>query len=473
MTTPNLGLSGTTEAAGSAVKFLDWRLAIDGTSNSNNTKIDSWVGGTNASLVLLNNFAIISASAVESTPGNYTATISSIAAYAAGLTINLTLDTTTIGTTTLAINALGTKSIYKISDGVAGNLEAGDLVGGRPHLIQYTSGGYWLWESGTSMDQVATVGITNNLIMISPCAVLIDSGVQCSACRISGSYVNLVATGIVAGSYTALEVDTYGRAISGSILFSTDANLSLSNITSASIPVDFNPDINNTRNLGSAVKSWLSGFINKITMTSGSVSTPSASQVALYNTNKLLYSKDEDGLECFVSQKKKGNFFIVYPNPTITNGATAATQVELTAGNYTNFNTVNFSYSGSPTGTVQFALPWDYDGGSFTSNFYFSTSGSVSGSSVDVKLGICGRAYASGDLLDQAPSSFVYATKTSASSANKFFISPTTGSFSVSGSPSPLNLVSYIIQRDNSVADNLQTPIMMNGIMINYTRAQN
>ena len=473
MTTPNLGLSSTTEAAGSAVKFLDWRLAIDGATNSNNTKIDSWAGTTNASLVLLNTFAIISASAVESTPGNYTATIPSISAYAAGLTINLTLDTTTIGTTTLAINALGTKSIYKIADGVAGNLEAGDLVGGRPHLIQYVSAGYWLWESGTSMDQIATVGTINDLVMISPCAVLIDSGIQTSACRISGSYVNLVSTGVVSGSYNAVEVDSSGRVISGSNLSSTGANLSLSNITSASIPVNFNPDTNNTRSLGNVAKSWISGFINKIILTSGSVSSPSASQVTLYNTNKLLYSKDEDGLEYFVSQKKKGNFFIVYPNPTITNGATAAAQVELTSGNYTDFNTVNFDYSGSPTGTVQFALPWDYDGGSFTANFYFSTSGSVSGSSVDVKLGIAGRSYASGDLLDQAPSAFTYATKTSGSIANAFYISDTSGSFVLSGSPAPLNLASYVVQRNNSIANNLQNSIRMNGIMINYTRAQN
>jgi hypothetical protein len=118
-------------------------------------------------------------------------------------------------------------------------------------------------------------------------------------------------------------------------------------------------------------------------------------------------------------------------------------------------------------------LPWDYDGGSFTANMYFSTSGSVSGSSVVVRFGIAGRAYASGDLLDQAPSSFVYVNKTSGSDSGRFFISTTSGSFAVSGSPAPLNLVHYVVQRDNTVVDNLSTSVKLHGFMVNYTRAQN
>ncbi len=473
MTTLNLGLTSTTEAAGSAVTFLAYRLGLDGATNSNNTKIDSWAGSVNASLISLNNNAIISASVVESTPGNYIATISSITSYTTGLTLNVRPNTTTIGTTTLAINALGTKSIYKISNGVAGNLDAGDFVADRSHLIQYTAGGYWLWESGTSMDQVSADGIVGNLITISSCAVLIDSGIQTSACRISGSYINLVTTGIVSGSYNVLDIDTFGRATAGSYVSSVDANLSLSNITSASVPVDLNPSTGATKNLGSGVLSWLSGLFNKINFISGSVSNPSASQVSLYNNNKLLYSKDADGTEYFVSQKKKGNFFIVYPNPTLTNAATTATQIELTGANYTDFNNISFAYSGSPTGTIDFGLPWDYDGGSFTANFHFYTSASVSSSAVDVKMGIAGRAYANGDMLDQAPSSFTYTTTTSGSSANQFFISPTSASFAVSGSPAPYNGIHYVIQRDNSVEDNLQSAIKLYGVNINYTRAQN
>jgi hypothetical protein len=282
----------------------------------------------------------------------------------------------------------------------------------------------------------------------------------------------LPLTGVTSGSYNTIQVDAYGRVISGSIV-AAGANTSLSNLTSASANVDINPDTNNTRSLGSSIKSWFYGFINKIVMISGSASTPSASSVVLYNNNKLLYSKDEDGTEYFVSQKKKGNFYVVYPNPTLTNGATTASQVELTSANYTDFTTTSFSNSGSPTGTVDFALPWDYNGGSFTANMYFSTSGSIAGSSVDVKFGIAGRAYASGDLLDQAPSSFVYTTKTSGSDASRFFISPTSGSFAVSGSPAPLNLIHYVVQRDNTVANNLALPVKLHGFMVNYTKAQN
>jgi len=53
-TTPNLGLSITSEADGDTLKFIDWRLTQDGTSGSSNMgKIDAWVGEASASIVAL------------------------------------------------------------------------------------------------------------------------------------------------------------------------------------------------------------------------------------------------------------------------------------------------------------------------------------------------------------------------------------------------------------------------------------
>jgi hypothetical protein len=477
MPTPTtfLGLDTYNSTTDGSALFLAFREGVAGTATSSNmNKIDVFAQNISASVVALQSFKhTVVVPAIYSSANYYVATgISEITSYVTNLVINLSLDTTNSGIVTLNINSLGTKSLQKVNfDGTLVNFEAKELIKNHLYLFKY-NGSSWVWMSGTSTDQIGTIGTTNDLLMISPCGVVVDSTITTTGSRIAGSYIALPLTGVTSGSYNTVQVDAYGRVVSGSII-AAGANTSLSNLTSASANVDINPDTNNTRSLGSSIKSWFYGFINKIVMVSGSASAPSASSVVLYNNNKLLYSKDEDGIEYFVSQKKKGNFYVVYPNPTLTNGATAASQVELTGANYTDFTTTAFSNSGSPTGTVDFALPWDYDGGSFTANMYFSTSGSISASSVDVKLGIAGRAYASGDLLDQAPSSFVYTTKTSGSDANRFFISPTSGSFAVSGSPSPLNLVHYVVQRDNTVVNNLALPVELHGFMVNYTRAQN
>jgi len=460
---------------GSAL-FQTFRGDVAGTATSSNTNIlDTFAQNISASVVALQAYKhTVVVPAVYSSSNYYVATgISGITSYTANQIINLSLDTTNSGTVTLNINSLGTKTLQKLD--TSGNLvafEASELKKNHLYLFKY-NGTVWVWIDGNSIDQIGTIGTTNNLLMISPCGVVIDSTISTTGSRIAGSYIALPLTGVSSGSYNVVQTDAYGRIVAGSVVTTTYANTSLSNLTSASANVDINPDTNNTRSLGNTIKSWFYGFINKIIMVSGSASTPSASSVVLYNNNGLLEAKDSNGDIQFVSQKKKGNFFIVYPNPTLTNGATAASQIELTSGNYTNFTGIDFSNSGSPTSTIDFALPWDYDGGSFTANVYFQTSGSVSGSSVFVKFGIAGRAYASGDLLDQSPSSFSYTTTTSASSANMFFISPTTGSFIVSGSPAPLNLIHYVIQRNNSVIDNLSVPVKLQGVMINYTRSQN
>jgi len=476
MPTPTsfLGLNTFNNTTDGSALFQTFRGDVAGTvSTSNMNKLDTFAQNISASVVALQSFKhTVVVPAVYSSANYYVATgISGITAYSVNLVINLSLDTTNSGTVTLNINSLGTKSLQKVNfDGTLVNFEAKELIKNHLYFFKY-NGSVWVWIDGNSIDQIGTIGTSNDLLMISPCGVVIDSTISTTGSRIAGSYIALPLTGVTAGSYTAVQVDAYGRIISGSIT-SVGANTSLSNLTSASANVDLNPDNNNTRSLGSAIKSWFYGFIKIIDMVSGSASTPSASHVALYNNNGLLCSKDSNGTEYFVSQKKTGNFYVVYPNPTVTNGATAASQIEITSGSYSDFTTVNFSNSGTPTGTVDFALPWDYDGGSFTANMYFSTSGSISGSSTSVKMGIAGRAYASGDLLDQASGSFVYTTTTSSSAANLFFISATSASFVVSGSPAPYNLVHYVIQRDNTVANNLASPVRLHGFRINYTRSQ-
>ena len=151
MTTPNLGLSTTSQSSGSLTSFLNWRLAQDGTSGSSNMeKIDTWAAqvtgsftGVSGSLLSLKNDKIhtIIASGNGTT---YTATNVEISSYFEGLKIILALDTTTTGTSTLNINSLGAKNLKKIIGATNLTLSAGDLTAGVYYTFVYSSGEFIL-----------------------------------------------------------------------------------------------------------------------------------------------------------------------------------------------------------------------------------------------------------------------------------------------------------------------------------------
>lgn len=468
-----LGLKTYNSTTDGSALFQTWRGDVAGTATSSNMMVlDTFAQNISASVVALQSFKHTTiVPAIYSSANYYIANgISQLTSYTVNQIICLSLDTTNSGTVTLNINSLGTKSLQKVNfDGNLVNFEANELKKNHLYLFKY-NGGAWVWIDGLSIDQIGTIGTTNNLLMISPCGVIIDSTITTTGSRIAGSYIALPLTGVVSGSYNTIQVDAYGRVISGSNLDSY-ANKTLTNLTSASIAIDFNPDSSGTRNLGSAIKSWFYGWFKTVGFISGSASTPSASQVVLYSDGNGLFAKNSSGEELFVSTKKIGNFWISYPIPTVTNPATAASQVELSSANYSDFTATGFSNSGSPTGSIDFGLPWDYDGGALTAIMHFSPKANASGSGI-VKFGICGRAYADGNELDQAPSSFVYTTKTSGSTGNVYYQSPISGSFAVSGSPAPLNMVKFIFQRDNTVTDNLGAEVRLHGIVVNYTRSQ-
>jgi len=182
MTTPNLGLSSTTQAAGSAVKFLTWRLLQDDAASSNMSKIDAWAGEVSGSISSLQGGIIYTVDA-SGDGTDYVATVSNFGSYTDGKIINLILDVTSTGTTTLNINSLGTKSLYKIaSNGTAGNLTSGDLVAGRPNFFMYdTAGGYWLWVNGTSADQINIATTTNTEILLGSASGIVGSGISASS----------------------------------------------------------------------------------------------------------------------------------------------------------------------------------------------------------------------------------------------------------------------------------------------------
>ena len=152
MTTPNLGLSSTSQSSGSLVTFLNWRLLQDADNpNSNMGKIDAWAGGVSASLVeiLEEKIHIINGSGDGAT---FSANETDILSYFEGLTINLTLDVTNTGVTTLNINGLGDKFLKKMVAGVRTSLSAGDLGIGAYNLFVYSTGEFiWIGYESTTI----------------------------------------------------------------------------------------------------------------------------------------------------------------------------------------------------------------------------------------------------------------------------------------------------------------------------------
>ena len=97
-------------------------------------------------------------------------------AYTTGMAIVVIPDTTNDGTTQVNINSLGNLTLVKIdSDGVVGNLTAGDLVINHQYLFVY-DGTNLVWITPNTLDQIHAVGTVGNLITINADNNLEDSG---------------------------------------------------------------------------------------------------------------------------------------------------------------------------------------------------------------------------------------------------------------------------------------------------------
>ena len=192
--TVNLGLKTYNSTTDGSALFSTFRADQAGTATTSNMGlIDTWAGLVNGSLVSLSsNRPIYSVPASYISANYYEATVAAITAYVTNMVISLSLDTTSSGTVTLNINALGTKSLNKIDvDGVLSNFTATELKKSREYLFRY-NGTVWILISNTSSDQVSAAGNSNNLLMISASGVIVDSGISASSVATnSGSYVTL------------------------------------------------------------------------------------------------------------------------------------------------------------------------------------------------------------------------------------------------------------------------------------------
>ena len=218
MGTSNLNLSVTTEVSGSETLFLVWRTQMDGDDPSSNMGIiDAWAGVVSGSITSLKSATVFSGSAIGDGT-NYTSNISGIESLTDGLTVGMLFDTTNLGETTLDINGIGAKQIYKVqTNGNAVVPSAGDFSENRRYIFRY-NGTYWVWVSATSGDQINVTGNLNNIIVT-------------SASGITNGNISASSLALVTGSYVTLELNSN---LTNEWLLSSGSSISIIQDTSSS-----------------------------------------------------------------------------------------------------------------------------------------------------------------------------------------------------------------------------------------------
>ena len=191
-TTPYLALTLYDSSTDQAVSFATFRAVWGGPATSSNFyKIDTGLFDLDARIDILESYrGAIPVSSNYISANYYEASgITAITAYTSGMTIILAVDTTSSGTVTLNINALGTKSVTKVdSSGAIINLTGSDLVKGRKYLFVY-NGTQWVWVSANSADQIQIVGTAGNFVKIGSTNNLEDSSSNASTFAVAAKGV--------------------------------------------------------------------------------------------------------------------------------------------------------------------------------------------------------------------------------------------------------------------------------------------
>lgn len=232
--TPNLNLVTYNSTTDGSATFLGFRTDLAGVANSNFTKLDTFAGGVNASLVTLSsNKSVAFVAGLYTTPNYYTATVSDFTAYTINQIISFVPDTTINGTVVLNINSIGTKTMYK-KDSVGNkiNFESKELLKGKEYLFRY-DGTDWVWISSNSVDQIyaGIGGEEGNLITVSSGSTLKNSGSNISSFTTLSGSQTLTNKRVVSrtgywssGNYLSPSADLHdvylAESLSGSVLVS-------------------------------------------------------------------------------------------------------------------------------------------------------------------------------------------------------------------------------------------------------------
>lgn len=150
-----------------------------------------------------------------------------------------------------------------------------------------------------------------------------------------------------------------------------------------------------------------------------------------------------------------------------TDGATTPVKIEMAT------NKENLFYPSFPTALKKylewdFVMPDDYNGGTVTCEFFW-TANSVSTNSV--VWGMQARAFADGDVIDQALGTTQEVTDANVATAYTDRKSAATAALTIAGTPVAGQSVRFRAYRLGSGADNLAASALLKAVRINYTRS--
>jgi len=186
--------------SGSLTSFLNYRLTTVGTTTSNLITLDNWAGETSGSVNSLKTHAVYTASGTEVSSNYYVSTVAGVSSYATNLVINLKLNTSITGSATINLNSLGDIVLKKVnSSGTIVNLTTGDIILNQYYIFVYNGVNFVMVSGGTSSG--SSGGTTYG--GITPIVV-------------SGSEISHTTSGIVSGSYNAVDVNSFGHVTGGS-----------------------------------------------------------------------------------------------------------------------------------------------------------------------------------------------------------------------------------------------------------------
>ena len=216
-TTPNIGLTTYTSAAGSATSFSEYRLSMADTL-SNMSIIDSYLGGVSGSIASLEISSVRNVDAIWISTNYFTATAPSITGYLTGQIININFNLEIAGDTTININSVGNTVLRKLDlQGSKIALISGDLLKDLYYYFVYDGTNFVLMNQ--LAEHITISGSPSNFISISASNVLQDSGVP-------------ILIDVTTGSYNQIEIDEYGRVTTGSFISGGISEISGSKVMS-------------------------------------------------------------------------------------------------------------------------------------------------------------------------------------------------------------------------------------------------
>lgn len=196
------------------VKFLTWRVAIDGSQGTSNFMIiDKKFEDTDTEMAKLKNVSsLVYLAATKANDNQFNATSTNIEEYKENMVIILSLNNPVLGQTALKVNDLAAVYIKKfdMSQNLV-DLQKDDLRASRNYLLRYDTSGYWVVVSQIRATDFFTAGVSNNILKVEN-NLITDSGQSIDkVAHNRGEYANeaalLLVTDGTDGDY-AIVLDT-------------------------------------------------------------------------------------------------------------------------------------------------------------------------------------------------------------------------------------------------------------------------